>query len=430
MRTIFHIDADAFFASVEEALNPSLKGKPVIVGGPARPDFVGTDRKGLEPRQKNGRGVVACPNYEARKLGVKTAMPIRTAARLAPHAMFIPGHFEEYHRFSRKIAEILYNFSPDIEPMSLDESFLDTTGCLHFWDGAEVMAGAIKKKIFKTLSLTVSIGIASNKPCAKIASDFQKPDGLTIIPHGKEKEFLAPLPIERIPGIGAKTAKVLHAVRIRTIGELAAASKSLLHNLLGIRGEYLHELANDRAPDEIRTDETVKSISRSRTLEHDTTDYEFIEALLLYLTQRCCRRLRELLRCARTISVTIRYSDFTTFTKQRTLRLSSNYDAVISHEMIQLFREFVQGGRLIRLVGVAVSDLCPLNDQHTIFQPKSTRFAQLYEGIDRMREKFGGDIVSLASTLQLDVDEDLEVDPECFGVDGFRVRKLDEFVEV
>src|SRR3989304_172520 len=156
MRTIFHIDADAFLASVEEVLVSSLKGKTVIVGG-----------KGLRPGQEHSRGVVACPNYEARKLGVKTAMPLMTAARLAPHAIFIPGHFEEYHRFSERIAEILYNFSPDIEPMSLDESFLDATGCLHFWESAEAMARAIKKKIQAELSLTVSIGVASNKPCAK-----------------------------------------------------------------------------------------------------------------------------------------------------------------------------------------------------------------------------------------------------------------------
>jgi DNA polymerase-4 len=401
MRTIFHVDADAFFASVEEALDPSLKGRPVIVGG-----------KG------NDRGVVACPNYEARKLGVKTAMPLMTAARLAPHAIFIPGHFEEYHRFSQRIAEILYSFSPDLEPTSLDESFLDATGCLHFWKNAEAMARAIKKKIFETLSLTVSIGVASNKPCAKIASDFQKPDGLTIIPHGKEKEFLAPLPVERVPGIGAKTAEMLHAARINTIAELAAAPKALLHNLLGIRGDYLYEVANGRAPDEIHTHETVKSISRSTTLEHNTTDYEFIEAMLLYLTQRCCKRLRELRLSARTVSVTIRYSDFSTFSKQRTLRLPSNYDAVVSREMVRLFREFVQRGRLIRLVGVAVFDFCPPVDQYAIFQPRSPQFARLYEGIDRMREKFGRDIVSLASTLRLDLNEDLRVD-------GFRVRKPD-----
>ena len=404
-RTIFHIDADAFFASVEEVLNPSLKGKPVVVGG-----------KGLEPGQKYCRGVVACPNYEARKLGVKTAIPLMTAARLAPHAIFIPGHFEEYHRFSQKIADILYSFSPDIEPMSLDESFLDATGCLHFWESTETMARAIKKKINDTLSLTVSIGVASNKPCAKIASDFQKPDGLTIVPHGKEKEFLALLPIERIPGIGAKTAEVLHAAKIRTIGELAAARKSLLHNLLGIHGDYLYEVANGQASDEIHTHETVKSISRSTTLEHNTTDYEFIEALLLYLTQRCCKRLREPHRCARTVSITIRYADFSTHTKQCTLRIPSNYDAVISREIVQLFREFVQRGRFVRLVGVAVFDFCPPNDQYTIFQPRSPQFTQLYEGIDRMREKFGRDIVSFASTLRLDIDEDLEVD-------GFRVRK-------
>lgn len=280
MRTIFHIDADAFFASVEEALDPSLKGKPVIVGG-----------KG------NERGVVACPNYEARKLGVKTAM-----------------------------------------------------------------ARAIKKKIFDTLSITVSI---------------------------------APLPIERIPGVGAKTAEVLHAVGIKTIGELARTPKSLLRNMLGVRGAFLYEIANGRASDEIHRDETVKSISRSTTLAHNTTDYEFIEALLLYLTQRCCRRLRELRRCARTVSVTIRYSDFSTFSRQHTLHHPSNYDVMISREIIQLFREFVQRGRPIRLIGVAISDFCPLSDQYTIFQPKSPQFAQLYEGIERMREKFGRELFRL-----------------------------------
>ena len=413
MRTIFHIDVDAFFASVEEALDPSLRGKPVIVGG-----------KG------NDRGVVACPNYEARKLGVKTAMPLRSAARLAPHGIFIPGHFEQYHRFSQKITEILYSFSPDLQPMSLDESCLDATGCLHSWKNPERMAQAIKKRILDTLSLTVSIGIASNKPCAKIASDFQKPDGLTIIPHGEEKNFLAPLPIERIPGIGGKTADVLHTVGITTIGELALTSKSLLHDLLGSRGDFLYEVANGRASDEIHTDESVKSISRSTTLGQNTTDYEFIEALLHYLTQRCCKRLRELRRSARTISVTIRYADFSTSTKQRTLHFPSNYDAVISHTMVQLFRTFVQRGRLIRLVGVALSDLCPLSDQYTIFQPmgilhgspighpfgRSTQFAQLYEGIDRMREKFGSDIVCSASRLHLDIDENLRLD-------GFRVRR-------
>ncbi len=398
-RTIFHIDVDAFFASVEEALDPSLKGKPVIVGG-----------KG------NDRGVVACPNYEARKLGVKTAMPLRTASQLAPQAIFIPGNFERYHYFSQEILKILYSFSPDLEPMSLDESFLDATGCLHFWDSVEAMARAIKKKIQENLSVTVSIGAASNKTCAKIASDFQKPDGLTIIPLGKEKEFLAPLPVEKIPGVGEKTSAVFHQKGITTIGELAATRCEFLHELFGVRGDFLFEVANGMDSREVSWDESVKSVSRSTTLEHDTTDDELIEALLFYLTERCCKRLRELRRCARAIAVTVRYSDFSTFTRHRTLRLPSNYDALVYQAVIHLFQEFVEWQQPIRLVGVRVSELCPVSDQGNVFSLKKNQLARLYEGIDRMREKFGYSIIYPATVMRLPMTESLRID-------GFRVRR-------
>ncbi|MDH4068905.1 MAG: DNA polymerase IV [Ignavibacteria bacterium] len=373
MQTIFLLDIDCFFASVEMALHPELRGKPLCIGG-----------------KRGSRGIVACPNYEARAYGVKTAMPLRTAERLLPpDAVFMPGSHRVYGEYSERVMEMLYDFTPDIEQVSIDEAYMDVTGCLHFWNhDPETMAMAMKERIWKKCGLRVSVGIASNKVCAKIAAGVQKPDGLVIVPHGGEQEFLAPLPVEAIPGIGIKTTPKLHALGIRTVADILMRASDGLPVPGGWLGRYLHAVASGRDTHVMQYGRVEKSISRDTTFGRDSSDRSFLESTLYYLTERCCKTLRRRNMEASTVTAKVRFSDFTTVQKQMTLVAPSSDEREIFSAVRRLLTMLHPPGRTVRLVGTKVSRLSPAGNSQ-IDMLKGEKADQLNKRLDALREKFG-----------------------------------------
>ncbi len=404
--TILHIDIDAFFASVEEAICPALKGKPVIVGGLA------TDR-----------GVVACPNYEARRLGVRTAMPLARARLLAPGAVYVRGDHGTYEKYSHRFIEILRSFSPVVQPVSLDEAYLDANGCLHLWDcDPGKMAAAIKQAVFEELRITVSVGISSNRVCSKVASDYSKklaktgtairgetgpPDGLLIVPLGEERNFLAPLPVSALPGIGRKTAEALESLGISTIGNLADSDAGVLTKIFGVIGLYLHEAANGRGSSELDDGErAAKSISKSTTFSEDSNDANFISAVLFHFAEKIARSLRRSGEVASTITLKMRYSQgapapgfrysdpgewhgFVTYQKSYTLGNPTNSEFEIASTAMELFKKLWLKGTKVRLVGIGVTNIRRDERQTELFLSGRDRRGELLKRVDIIREKFG-----------------------------------------
>jgi DNA polymerase-4 len=396
MRTIFLLDIDCFFASVEMALHPELRGKPLCIGG-----------------NRGTRGIVACPNYEARAYGVKTAMPLRTAERLLPpDAVFMPGNHKVYGEYSERVMNILYDFTPDIEQVSVDEAYMDVTGCLHFWKHDPVrMARAMQERIWSGCGLSVSIGVASNKVCAKIAASLKKPNGLVVVPHGKEKEFLAPLPIGIVPGVGVKTAPKLLAQGIRTVADILNPHFAMRPSRLSETrsrpfgtdnpqswiARYLFAIANGRdehvmpaSPVGGQYDRVEKSISRDTTFWHDTNDREFIESTLYYLTERCCKTLREREQVAATVTTKVRFADFTTVQRQHTVGLPTANEEEIFGAAQTMLGILLPPHRMIRLVGVKVSHLSDIQKaQLHLDMTREEKRAGLHQRLDVLQEKFG-----------------------------------------
>ncbi|MBI4187632.1 MAG: DNA polymerase IV, partial [Chloroflexi bacterium] len=268
-RTIMHVDLDAFFVSVEQVLNPELKGKPVVVGG--RP---------------GGRGVVAAASYEARAFGLHSAMPLKTASRLCPQAIFIEGSYPKYREASQRFMAILADFSPFLEPVGIDEAYMDVTGFESLYGSIHQMAVAIRQRVKKELGLNASVGIASSKVVAKVASELSKPDGLIEVVYGEECSFLSPLPVGRLPGVGKKAEQVLKGLGIKTIGELAGMPVSVLKNYFGVWGEGLRRSANGIDDRKVELPGEAKSTSRETTFDKDTRDRPFLKATLRYLSER------------------------------------------------------------------------------------------------------------------------------------------------
>jgi len=375
MRTIFLLDIDCFFASVEMALHPELKGRPLCIGG-----------------RKGDRGIVACPNYEARAYGVKTAMPLRTAERLLPpDAVFLPGNHRVYGEYSDRVMDLLYDFTPDIEQVSIDEAYMDVTGCLHFWGGDPIrMAKAMKERIWNECGLSTSIGIASNKVCAKIAAGLKKPDGLVLVPQGGEKEFLAPLPVEMIPGIGVKTTPKIHALGIRTVADILNPESVIRNPPSSLRwlGHYLTTVAHGRDERVMDYNRVEKSISRDTTFPHDSSDPGFILSTLFYLTERCCKTLRKRQQAASTVTTKVRFSDFTTVQKQMTLATPSAYEEETYAAARRLLHLLLLPNRQIRLVGVRVSRLVPVEGTQ-LDLVKEEKVERLHHRLDALQKKFG-----------------------------------------
>ncbi|MCL0036608.1 DNA polymerase IV [Dehalococcoidia bacterium] len=384
-RTIMHIDLDAFFVSVEQALNPELQGKPVVVGGSA-----------------DKRGVVACASYEARAFGLHAGMPLTTASRLCPQATFIEGSFPKYRDASQRFMAILADFSPSLEPVSLDEVYLDATGFESIYGSVWQMAVAIKQRIRDELGLCSSAGIASCKVVAKIAAELSKPDGLLEIARGEERSFLAPLPIAKLPGVGKRTERILSGLGIDTIGKLSVMPLSALKSRFGASGELLHRYANGIDNREVEPPGAAKSISRETTFGKDTKDRSLLEATLRYLSERVGAELRRRGRQARCVTLKLRYADFTTITRSRTLKQASNTDQTIFDTGLELLsKALAQEKQPVRLIGIGVSNLVEPGRQLDMFDPSAQRLEQLNIAIDRIRDKYGFTAIQTGRTLQL-----------------------------
>jgi len=382
---IMHIDLDAFFVSVEQVLNPGLKGKLVVVGG--RPDR---------------RGVVASASYEARAFGLYAGMPLSTASRLCPQAIFIEGSFSRYRDASQKFMAILADFSPFIEPVGLDEAYLDATGFESIYGSIHQMALAIRQRIRDELGLCASVGIAGCKVVAKVASELSKPDGLLEVAAGEESSFLAPLPIAELPGIGKKTERILRGLGINTIGNLSITPLNALKSHFGASGELLHRLANGIDARKVEPPGAAKSISRETTFGKDTKDRSLLKATLRYLSERVGADLRRRSKQARCITLKLRYADFTTITRSHTLKQTSDTDQTIFDTGEKLLgKALLAEKQPVRLIGIGVSNLTEPEKQLDMLDPSAQRLEQLNKAIDRIRKKYGFTAIQTGRTLLL-----------------------------
>ncbi|MFQ5650955.1 MAG: DNA polymerase IV [bacterium] len=386
-RTILHLDMDAFFAAVEQLDHPHYRGKPVIVGA--------------DPKGGQGRGVVATASYEARKYGIHSAMPISQAYRRCPHGIYLRGRHKRYAEQSRAMMDILREFTPVIQKISIDEAFLDLTQSLNLFGDAESLGRQIKARILEQLQLTASIGIAPNKFVAKIASDLDKPDGFVVVRPGEEKDFLHPLPISRLWGVGKKTEAVLRELGIETIGQIADASEVELNKRFGKWGNALWRLSHGLDARAVETTEVQKSISQERTFDVDTDDRELIEQTLFRLADSLSRMMRKDRLKGRTITLKIRFEDFSTFTRSKTFADFIDSTQIIKGVAISLYRRFSKSKRKVRLLGIGVSQLNSVSgEQLGLFDQEAPLNTKLTKLLDSLKEKFGEDAVQRAALLE------------------------------
>jgi DNA polymerase-4 len=382
-RTILHVDMDAFYASVEQRDDPSLKGQPVIVGG------------------TGPRGVVAAASYEVRKFGVRSAMPMSEALRRCPDAVCVRPRMSHYQSVSRQIFAVFERFTPLVEGLSLDEAFLDVTASIAALGPAEAIARQIKRGILAETSLTCSVGVAPNKLVAKIASDLRKPDGLVVVRPDEVSALLDPLPLRRLFGLGPKTAPRVEALGIRTLGELRRASADRLRPVFGRYAERVRERAagiDDRA---VLPDLDEVQISSEETFDTDIDDHARLRAELLRLADRSGARLRDRGLAASCVTVKIRRADFTTCTRQRHIEPPTQETRVIARVAIELLDAWLatQPMSALRLLGVGVSQLAPAVQLDLFTPPESARNQHLDRAVDRIRSRFGRFALARASSL-------------------------------
>jgi DNA polymerase-4 len=388
-RTIFHVDMDAFFVSVEELFDPSLKDKPVVVGG-----------------QRGDRGVVSAASYAARKFGVHSAMPLRTAAKLCPQAIFVDGHPTRYRECSEKVFKVLTTFSPQIEMASIDEAYLDMTGTARLHGPPLKAAHKLHQKMKEETGLNCSIGIGSSRLIAKVSAGQAKPNGVLMIVPGEEAKFLAPLDVREIPGVGKVMEKHLHPLGIRKVGDLARLETSELEERFGkwglaLAGKARGEDAGGWFDSEVGADTAVKSISHEHTYNEDTADANQLEATLMRLSEMVGRRLREANVHARTIQLKLRYKDFTTITRAHSLVVPTQLDGEIFECIRTLFHKNWKKGSQVRLLGVQTSSFETQPEQISLLEGgRQQRWKDILAATDRLRDRFGESSVALASGMR------------------------------
>ena len=382
-RTIIHVDMDAFYASVEQRDRPELRGRPVIVGA--------------DPR---GRGVVAASSYEARRFGVHSAMPIGRAARLCPDGVFLPVDMEKYAGVSRQIMAVLAGFTPLLEPLSIDEAFLDVTQTRALFGDGEEQARRIKSRIRTAMGLAASVGVASNKFIAKVASDLEKPDGLVVVAPGGEADFLAPLPVSRLWGAGRVTTADLESMGIRTIGQLAAIPPSHLQSRFGRGGALLSALAHGVDERAVEPFAPPKSMGAEETFERDHRDGERLRATLRGQAERVARELRAQGYAGRTVTLKLRFADFSTITRSHTG--DPTQDGLTVYREASALLDRVVLRQPVRLIGLSVAGLGPAGEgQLALLGPDAVRRERLARALDRLVERFGEASVRPATTLFL-----------------------------
>jgi DNA polymerase IV len=388
-RTIFHVDMDAFFVSVEELYDPSLKGQAVVVGG-----------------QRDERGVVSAASYAARKFGVHSAMPLRTAAKMCPHAIFVDGHPDRYREFSEKVHKVLGTFSPQVEMASIDEAYLDMTGTERLHGPPLKAAHSLHQRMKADTGLNCSVGIGTSRLIAKVSSGQAKPNGVLYIVPGEEAKFLAPLDVREIPGVGKVMEGHLHALGIKKVGDLARLDESELNDRFGkwglaLAGKARGEDAGGWFDSEVGADTDAKSISHEHTYNEDTADATQLEATLTRLSEMVARRLRESGFHARTVQLKLRYKDFTTLTRAHTLATPTQLDTEIFEQVRALFRKNWKKGVPVRLLGVQASSFTSQPDQINLLEGnRQQRWKDAMAAADRLRDKFGESSVGLAAGMR------------------------------
>ncbi len=373
-RSIIHLDMDAFYASVEVLDFPELKGLPVIVGG------------------SSSRGVVSAASYEARRFGVHSALSAVVARRRCPEGVFRPVRMARYQDVSEHIMDIFRGFTPLVEQISVDEAFLDVTGCERLIGDAEVIAEKIREKVRREVGLTVSAGIASCKLVAKIASDENKPDGVTVVPRGYEAEFLASLKIERLWGVGKKTLPILDLMGVKTIGDLTRFSLELLERKFGKQGRHMYHCARGIDLRDVEPVNSMKSIGNEETFHEDLIDSHEIINELLYLTTKVGERLRRRGVEGTTITLKVKYHDFTAVTRSKTLAIPTNDSKCIHQTILNLIPKTLIGIKPVRLAGLSVGNLVDAGNprQLNLFSPADdTGQQELTKAIDKINQKYG-----------------------------------------
>jgi DNA polymerase-4 len=399
-RLICHVDMDAFFVSVEELYNPALKGKPVVVGG-----------------QANERGVVSAASYAARKFGVHSAMPLRTAAKLCPQAIFVDGNLARYREYSKKVFDVLNRFSPKVEMASIDEAYLDLTGTERLHGPPLRAAHTLHEAMKRETRLNCSLGLASSRLVAKVCSDQAKPNGVLWVLPGQEAQFLAPLEVRRIPGVGKVAEASLKQLGIHRVGDLARLDESYLAARFGkwglaLAGKSRGEDAGGWFDEEVGAEQDPKSISHEHTFSTDTLDGRTLENTLAKLSEMVARRLRQHRLYARTLQLKLRNTDFVTITRARTLSHATQLDREISSTILALFHQAWDGSTPIRLLGVHAGSLEPNEGQLSLLdEPQTQRLRNAFRAVDHIRDRYGIESIALARTLHTNLREKVHENP-------------------
>jgi len=371
MRTILHLDLDAFFVSVERILDPSLIGKPVIVGG-----------------NPKGRGVISTCSYEARVYGLHSGMPTAKAYQLCPHGIFIHGTHGEYSKFSNAVRDILEKYIPELEQASIDEFYMDLSGCEKIYGNIFMFASKLQKEIYNKTLLPCSIGISTNKTMAKIATDSMKPKGITYVMPGMEKEFLRRMPLQAIPGVGKEMIKKLHSRNLLKIGDVADLSDEFLMKRLGKYGLYLKRKANGLGRDHLSEMGERKSISKERTYGKDIRVAEEIEATLFKLTGKVCQLIRDKNWLTCNVGIKLRYSDYTTITRSTMIKATDD-DKIIFGTAVNLFRKNYKIGFPVRLIGIHLTNFTEPNLQEFLFDDEFEKRKKMLKAVNKLRDKYG-----------------------------------------